>query len=747
MGLTLGFDLPWVLRVGGVAAGCALLASALAEGRDARGAWPRLLLVTLLRALAFGMVLFLAARPVWVEPAPPAGAERKLLVLVDRSASMALEEAGRTRFETARDYLHRELSPAARNAGVPLQEAVFAEDAQSVKAEDWALLKPNGARTNPGRALTQALSQAKTSPLAVLVLSDGVFQEDAETGRALSLLARARTPLVGIGFGSERELRVLSLGQLHAPARVGVGALFEISALLEARGQGVLPPLDLSLLRNGRVIATRQLSAQTAPQTWTVNFPVREEREGDYEYTVKLGGQDSSSVRFGNQQASARVQVENTREVRVLYVQGGLTWDYKFVSIALKNDPAFKITGYTRTAAQTFLRQNVENAAELNEGFPSTDAELAPYRVVVLSNIRPADLTTAQQEVLARFVAKRGGGVLMMGGVDTFDSSWRGTRLEQLLPVFLSPHPGVTAQEKPFKMQVLPEALLRPVFSVSETRPARQVWDALPTFLNYGRFNSAKPGAQIWAEHPVDRGPAGRRILMATQRFGAGITAVLGVQNFWRWRLAEDAQPDEYDRFWRQLFRYLASADREQVLIQCLDAELKAPMDVHVAVSAPASMTGERANQGRKPGWRLSVEDPLGQVLLTQDMTFESQPVTNAVFRAERAGLYRVAVRNPDGETVSTRALDVPESYVELERTARDMGGLAQWAAAGEGFALKQEDCPPPAELLRRILEAAAKERNRGRERTPILLRWWMLALGGGALVAEWMLRKRWNFS
>jgi hypothetical protein len=336
--------------------------------------------------------------------------------------------------------------------------------------------------------------------------------------------------------------------------------------------------------------------------------------------------------------------------------------------------------------------------------------------------------------------------VLMMGGADTFDSSWRGTRLEQLLPVFLSPHLGMTAQEKPFKMQVLPEALLRPVFSVSETRPARQVWDTLPTFLTYGRFNSGKPGAQILAEHPVDRGPAGRRILMASQRFGAGITAVLGVQNFWRWRLAADARPDEYDRFWRQLFRYLASADREQVLIQCLDAELKAPMDVRVAVSAPASMTGERANQARKPGWRLSVEDPQGQVLLTQDMAFESQPVTNAVFHAKRAGLYRVAVRNRDGETVSTRALNVPESYVELERTARDMGGLAQWAAAGEGFALKHEDCPPAAELLRRILEAAAKERNRGRERTPILLRWWMLALGGGALVAEWLLRKRWNF-
>ncbi|MEY5025464.1 MAG: hypothetical protein RLZZ244_992 [Verrucomicrobiota bacterium] len=744
---TLSFDFPWVLRTGGVLAGGVLLASVLTEGRRVRGAWLRLLLVTLLRAVALGVVLFLAARPVFVAPADPPGVERKLLVLLDRSASMALEEGGQTRFEAAREFLNRELAPAARGAGIPMQEAVFAEDVQWVTAGDLARVKPEGTGTNLGGALASALPQAEAPPLAVVVLSDGVFQEGAETGRALSLLSQAGTPLVGIGFGSEAELRVLSLTQLGAPPRVGVGTSFEVSAMLEARGQGMVPPFDLSLMRNGQVIETRQLPAQVAPQTWTVNFPVSEEREGDYEYTVQLAGQASPQVRFGNQRASARVHVENSREVRVLYVQGGLTWDYKFVSIALKNDPTFKITGYTRTAAQSFFRQNVESAEELTEGFPSTPAEMAPYRVVVLSNIRPTDLTAAQQEVLARFVSERGGGVLMMGGADTFDSSWRGTRLEQLLPVLLAPTGGVMGIEKPFRMNVLPEALRRPVFAVSETRTAEEVWGALPTFLTYGRIDAGKPGAQVWAEHSEDRGPGGRRILMATQRFGAGITAVLAVQNFWRWRLAKDAEPAEYDRFWRQLFRYLASADREQVLIQCTDTELRAPMDVHVAVSGPASMTGEWAAGGRGGALRLVVEDPQGQVLLKQDLAFEVQATVQAVFRAEKAGLYRLSVRNGEGETVSLRSLDVPESHVELERTARDMGGLAQWAAVGEGFALKREDCPPAAELLRRIRESATAERRRGRERAPLELRWWMLAVAAGALSAEWLLRKRWNFS
>ena len=119
----------------------------------------------------------------------------------------------------------------------------------------------------------------------------------------------------------------------------------------------------------------------------------------------------------------------------MLYIQGALTWDYKFISLALRNDQTIKLTGLTRTSKQSVFRQNVESAGELMNGFPTSLEELAPFRVVVLSNLRPADLTPAQQEVLARFCGELGGGVLMIGGPATFDGSWQSSRLEQLLPV------------------------------------------------------------------------------------------------------------------------------------------------------------------------------------------------------------------------------------------------------------------------------------------------------------------------
>src|SRR5205823_12783221 len=125
--------------------------------------------------------------------------------------------------------------------------------------------------------------------------------------------------------------------------------------------------------------------------------------EGPHNYTVQVFPPAMPSLKAVNTLANVAVQVSNEKELRILYVQGALTWDYKFINLALRTDPTIKVTGLTRTSRESVFRQNVESAGELVNGFPSSLEELAPFRVVVLSNVRPADLTSAQQEILARF--------------------------------------------------------------------------------------------------------------------------------------------------------------------------------------------------------------------------------------------------------------------------------------------------------------------------------------------------------
>ena len=92
------------------------------------------------------------------------------------------------------------------------------------------------------------------------------------------------------------------------------------------------------------------------------------------------------------------------------------------------------------------------------------------------------------------------------------------------------------------------EALQHPLFQITNNGAAGEAWAKIPAFAHYGRVNAAKPGAQIWALHQTDEGPKGRRILMASQRYGNGLSAILTVQNFWVWRLSKDGEPEQFDR-------------------------------------------------------------------------------------------------------------------------------------------------------------------------------------------------------
>jgi hypothetical protein len=132
-------------------------------------------------------------------------------------------------------------------------------------------------------------------------------------------------------------------------------------------------------------------------RTWLESFPVTEEKQGIHNYAVQLLPPNLPGLKCVNMLANTAVRISDEKELRVLYIQGALTWDYKFISLALRNDQTIKMTGLTRTSKQSVFRQNVETAGELMNGFPTTLEELAPFRVVVLSNLRPTDLTPAQQ--------------------------------------------------------------------------------------------------------------------------------------------------------------------------------------------------------------------------------------------------------------------------------------------------------------------------------------------------------------
>ena len=93
------------------------------------------------------------------------------------------------------------------------------------------------------------------------------------------------------------------------------------------------------------------------------------------------------------------------------------------------------------------MRLGTIDEVELRDGFPKTAEDLYRYHAIIIDDLEAAFFTQDQLALLRNFVGTRGGGLLMLGGPDSFaDGKYDRTPVGELLPVYLS---GSTAAALP----------------------------------------------------------------------------------------------------------------------------------------------------------------------------------------------------------------------------------------------------------------------------------------------------------
>ena len=704
--------------------------------RNASLARPRRIALLVLRMLAMLLLVGLAARPVWVRQENPS-AQHPVILLIDRSQSMSLNDGGGARYGKALELLRNEVLPGLKSAKLNSRALLFAAEAQPATPREVVEAKPDGSSTDLANAIEQAL--AGESPSAILALTDGASNQPEANGRALSALLGSRVPFFAVGFGTEEGASTLNIRRLDAPPVAPPKQKFTIGVQLEATAKGTVPDFTVSLFRDGQLVETRRIASFSGSRFWLESFTVQEPADGLYHYSSSIDLAPDAKFIVANRSAAADVRVSDEKAFRILFAQGALTWDFKFIARALENDPTVKLTGLSRTSSHSIFRQNVEAAGELLEGFPSKLEAMAPFRVVVLSDLRPTDFNPAQQETLARFCRELGGGVLLIGGPSTFGPEWQGSILEQLLPVRFDPTRGVSGLEKPFHFRVTDEALRMPAFQIAPQAENRAAWDKIPAFLQYGRVLDAKPGATVLAVHDTDVSTAGKRVLMASQRYGAGQSAIICVQNFWRWRLARDTDTEQFDRFWRQLLRWLGETSRQPFEISFPSQDLKLGQNVDFIVERPAAAAGETLGE-----CTLQVVDAKGETLLERKLDATGRQLETFTFTPKKEGLHTVRVKGALGQELASRSIEIQDANVEFQQTARDMETLRQWASMSKGIAVPHEEWQS-AKMIPQIVQRIATAREAKRQRIPLGLNATMLAVVLAALGGEWILRRKWN--
>ena len=433
------------------------------------------------------------------------------------------------------------------------------------------------------------------------------------------------------------------------------------------------------------------------------------------------------------------------QKYRIMYLCGRPSPEYAQLRELLRSDPNHELVSFV-------ILRNPENPAFVPDNelslipFPAEEIfvqNLNQFDLFILENFSYArfHLPPAYLESLKTFVAN-GGGLLVIGGENAFGSGgYKGSPVEDMLPVTLT---GAPQDYTTGLFQAKPVAKDHPLARLYDTPEASEAaWAALPQLDGWAKFASVKPGATVLAVHPTEKTADGHPLpVLAIREYGRGKVMLVSSDSTWRWKLGAAADwriGAFYARFWTRAVQYLTgSLDLSKVKF--------APLPDSLPPREPAQLSLRVFDESFRPADRSEVE--LSVIWKTPDgksrevVPQESEP---GVFSIELTGLkpgkhsLRAVAKlrgRPWGEdSVSfnweAAAAQAPMDRRWIKRAADESGGTATELATADAAALLSQ-LPPVRE------EAQVRRRYH-----PALSGGW-LALAAALLLAEWALR-RWR--
>src|SRR5690606_35172679 len=152
--------------------------------------------------------------------------------------------------------------------------------------------------------------------------------------------------------------------------------------------------------------------ARAGVTTRSIDIDIGEPGIRDLRFTLEPLPEERNLV---NNTQLRPIEVPSERR-HVLYIEGEPRWEYKFIRHALDKNPSVRLASLLRTTPNKFYRQGVESGDELADGSPADEETLFAYDGLVIGSYEAAALTPEQQRMIADFVSRRGGGLLMLGG-------------------------------------------------------------------------------------------------------------------------------------------------------------------------------------------------------------------------------------------------------------------------------------------------------------------------------------------
>ncbi len=708
-----------------------------------------------------------------------AGSARRVVVLIDRSASMAIADGPATaapgssttsRWQRVQTLWSGSEGEAARerwrSAGVDVEVRSFGERTSPLtRASADALdFEPDALASELAPALLE-LSEADPSsdsgpPLAgVVIVSDGLVARDAATHEHLLALAtKLGVPITTIAAAGP-TLRDVAITRLHVGEFAFVENVTEFAAELVAHGLAG-ERASVSLLRDGELVEEQSLRLGDDGDSRTVRFEVAPDRTGQFVYEFRIAPIEREASLVNNHRSFVIKVLRD--KVRVLHVAGRPDWDVRALRTLLKRDPNVELLSYYILRDWEDLSREDDDAPLSLIAFPTDELfreQLGSFDLIVMHNFD----AQAHGDYLSNIATylREGGALVVIGGdLGVATGDFAEPALAELLPIDLRGRVGLDSN--PFSPKLTDAGRRHPITAwLAESGHAD--WSGLPALDSFNptlaRRDAGEIGATALLVHPNQSAP-----LLAVAEPGKGRVMTLTTGSSWRLGFApnlpliDGSRP--YDLLWLGAVRWLLrDASAERLVLETSKAEyaLGEPIELSVRTLSTSyapepdvavdyeirALTAETADSDSQPVAEGNlITDALGR----SSARIDSLPAGAYAAEAWRSDEDRPDLEDLESGGAARRVILVGAGSPELAEIDGDPGTallreLAEASVDGEVFELIEGE-GLPEDLALADLDDLARPAT-GRRDVPLWDGWIALAILIGCFGGEWVLRRR----
>ncbi|MDP9173578.1 MAG: hypothetical protein M3O30_06900 [Planctomycetota bacterium] len=291
-----------------------------------------------------------------------------------------------------------------------------------------------GTGTDAAAAIQLGLaSMSGDSSHRMLLIWDGNATA-GDLNAALAAAASQHVPIdvMPLKYNVEHEVM---MDNFIAPNARQEGQPFTIEVHLQNKNDTTVEG-NLSVTDNGNLMAlrdgktTERISLKPGPNVHRLQVPPQ--TEGVHQFKATISDVSNVSAAVGGKPEPAASQLDNKSAQTFTFVNG------KGMVLFVDNtDPEHQVDS-GKFLREALLAEKINLVSISPEQFPNNPIDLQGYQAVILANVPrgTGGLSDEQEHMLASYVHDTGGGLLMIGGPQTFGAGgWEGSHLEQELPV------------------------------------------------------------------------------------------------------------------------------------------------------------------------------------------------------------------------------------------------------------------------------------------------------------------------